>query len=183
MASLLVGTDVSSGSNISLNYWVGCRFQAIASGISTLFRIYSAVAGNAKFAIYADDASAPGNRLWHNSDGAACSIGWNEFDCIGVSIVLNEYYWLMFNGGTTGVGTRNANGTYIYQSATYSSFSFPDPAGTGFTSLSYTPNFSVYGNTGGWTHINKVNGISAANIANINGISSANISKLFGVAV
>ncbi len=132
-------TNAAGGS--AANFFQGCRYQALATGQITEFKVKVKTGGNIKIAIYADSAGEPGARLWHNSTGQACTTGWNTFTVSpALSITKDVFYWLMFNNDTSDfVANFSAtSGTLRYKTATYSTFTFPDPAGTGFSSEAVT---------------------------------------------
>jgi len=123
------------------DYFQGNRFQALATGQVTEFKVKVKVAGNIKIAIYADSSSEPGSRLWYNNTGQYCTTGWNTFTVTpALNITKDTYYWLMFNCDTSDfVANQSASsGTLKYKSAAYSGFTFPDPAGSGFSSAAAT---------------------------------------------
>jgi hypothetical protein len=123
------------------NYFQGSRFQALYTGNLTEFRVKSAAAGNIKIAIYADNGGEPGSRLWYDNTGRACSAGWNTFAVSPALYVIKDaYYWLMCNVDTqnTAANYSVSEGELRYKVATYSSFTFPDPAGSGFSSVTLT---------------------------------------------
>jgi hypothetical protein len=180
---ILVGTTTEATTNVSASYFVLCQYQAVASeNNATRFMVWSNASGNVKVGVYADNAGEPGARMGYNDTQQAVVAGWNILTVSACDIVSGTYYWLGGDIGTAGCFRRNATGTYRYKSSTFSTFVFPDPAGTGFSTASYILSMAVWGSVG-WTHIAKINGLSAANIAKVNGVSAASISKIFGINV
>ncbi len=139
MATKLVGADdVAQTGNEGANYFLLCKFTAVASGTMTEFRVKSAVAGNVKCAIYADNAGEPGALITSMNTGQAVTgSGWETLTFTPTSITNGVAYWLAVCFDTAGAVTyKNSGGgtPYRTKTATYSSFTFPDPAGSGFTS-------------------------------------------------
>lgn len=139
MATKLIGADDATGSNGTPHYFVLCRFQAVASGTMNEFRLKSGVSGNVKCAIYADSAGEPGALITAMNTGQAVTGGqWNTLTFTSTSITSGTYYWLAVCVDTVGAIQQIAGGTMRYKVGAYSTFTFPDPAGTGFTSAAYT---------------------------------------------
>lgn len=141
MAIKLVGADDISGSNESSNYFLLSRFQAVASGTMNEFRVKCNANGNVKCAIYADSAGEPGALITAMNTGQAVTAGaWRTLNFTSTSITSGTYYWLAICIDTNGavqaynVGSGNQQ---RYKSATYSTFTFPDPAGSGFGSANW----------------------------------------------
>jgi len=135
----LIGTDDLTPLSSSGGYFTCCKFQALATGIITEFRLKSAVAGYVKFAIYADSGGEPGALLGAQNTGQLTAIGWNTFSITSTPVVKDSYYWLSTCPDTTppaGIVTHtlDAGLGFRYKAVTYSSFTFPDPAGSGFSS-------------------------------------------------
>src|SRR3990167_5441873 len=146
---ILVGTTAEGGTNVSANYFVLARFQAVASenGV-TRFKVWSNASGNVKVGVYADNAGEPGARLGYNDTEQAVVAGWNILTVSAVDIVSGTYYWLGGNSSVSGSMRRGTGGTSRYKSSTFSSFTFPDPAGTGFTTATYLYSLAVWGSLG-----------------------------------
>lgn len=131
---LLGNGDLSWNQSQSDNYFQVEKFQAVASGTLKSIRLYfsGAGSGNAKVAIYSDSSGSP-NALLASASGA-CAAGWNTINISDVTIVSGTYYWLahvvLCDSYLQAVGS---GGVSKYKSVTYSTFTFPDPAGTGFT--------------------------------------------------
>ena len=137
------GSDYNAAQ--SAGYFELEKFQAVKSGTLASIKVHSIyLSGKIKVAIYADNAGSPGALLAAASEASIVS-GWNTISISGsVAIVSGTYYWLAHNTDTESLlSAKSSGGTALYKSATYSSFSFPDPAGSGFTGDSYT--YFVYG--------------------------------------
>jgi hypothetical protein len=103
------------------------------------FRLKSGVSGNVKCAIYADNAGAPGALITAMNTGQAVTAGgWNTLNFTPTAIVNGTYYWLAICFDTSGAAQAVDGGTMWWKSATYSTFTFPNPAGTGFSSGAYS---------------------------------------------
>jgi len=136
----LVGADDASGLNEWPNYFILTKFTALASGIMTEFRVKSAVSGYVKCALYADNAGEPGALITAMNTGQAVTgSGWEALSFTPTPITQGTVYWLAINISTNGVVQYIGVGTGIvrYKSATYTTFTFPDPAGSGFSSGTY----------------------------------------------
>jgi hypothetical protein len=148
--SKLVGYDDGTidGQTDSENF-VLYQFTAVTTGTCSQVRVKVSNSVNVKVAVYTDNAGEPGARLAKQDTSTACTIGWNrialEDNC---SIVSGTVYWLAFNSDATQVGYDLTAGVMRYKAGTYSTFTFPDPAGTGFTSTTNTIGFIA-----GWSTI------------------------------
>jgi hypothetical protein len=134
----LIGVDAGAPSTgaYPLNYFFLYRFQAVDTGNVVIFRIKTSGSGNVKVAIYADSAGAPGARLSAVNTSTPVTAGWNNIIITSTHVVTGNYYWLAYNSDAAIGYYQSTGGTLRYKTATYSTFSFPDPAGTGFSSLS-----------------------------------------------
>jgi hypothetical protein len=147
VAIKLLGADDAADSSVSgANYFYLTKFTAEASGSMTEFRVKSSASGNAKVAIYADNAGEPGALITAMNTGQAVSGGgWETLSFTSTPITSGTVYWLAFCMDTNyAIGMNSAGGTLRYKAGTYSTFTFPNPAGTGFSSLAY------FGITAGW---------------------------------
>ena len=115
-------------------FWL-VKYTAEATGLLSEIKIKSPGSYNVKVAVYADNAGEPGALLAKKNTSTAVVAGWNtialENSCL---VIQGTDYW-------EAVITENAILYYHasstarrWKSATYSGFTFPDPAGTGFTS-------------------------------------------------
>jgi hypothetical protein len=133
----LIGADDAAGSQQSVGYFTLCKFTAVATGNMTEFRVKSSVAGNVKCAIYADSAGEPGALITAMDTGQAVDgLGWNTLNFTSTSITSGTVYWLAFMFSIQGaVDYRTLTGTTRrYKAGTYTGWTFPNPAGTGFSS-------------------------------------------------
>ena len=138
MAIKLVGADDIAGTSLGTGYFSLSNFTAVATGNMTQFRVKSLAAGNVKCAIYADSAGEPGALITAMNTGQAVVIGWNTLDFTSTPITSGTVYWLAFIFDTAGAGTyaSYAGVSLKYRAGTYAGWTFPDPAGTGFSSAS-----------------------------------------------
>ena len=117
----------------SANYIELERVQAIASGTLKYLKVYSGLSAKIKTAIYADSSGSPAALLAASTEHTL-SAGSNTVTMPDLAIVLGTYYWIGHI-----VDTANSTygyytgGTSKYKGATYSGFSFPNPAGTGYS--------------------------------------------------
>jgi hypothetical protein len=133
----LLGVDSPGQQSLLKNYFRLAKFTAEATGTVTEIKVYGTANGNVKIAVYADDGGAPGALIVANNNGQAVTANqWNTLTIPEFSVTQGTPYWLAVNMDTdyamTGAGAET--GVSKYKSATYSSFSFPDPAGSGFSS-------------------------------------------------
>jgi hypothetical protein len=103
------------------------------------FRVKCGVSGNVKCAIYADSAGEPGALITAMNTGQAVTAGgWRTLNFTPTSITSGTYYWLALNFDVTGAAQYISSGDGRWKIATYSSFTFPNPAGSGFSSGAYS---------------------------------------------
>ena len=131
----LLGRDDESGTSAGPNYWRMHTYVALKSGTISEIKLRSNASGNVKVAIYADKAGEPGELLGANNDGQAVTSGWNTLTIEPIPIIKGTHYWLATMGSATGFVAYKTGGSMKYKAATYSTFSFPDPAGSGFSSF------------------------------------------------
>ena len=123
------------------------RFQAEQTGSMTLFKIKCSGSGNVKVAIYTNASGAPGNLLAAVDTGTPVVAGWNSLNITATPVTLGTYYWLAVNSDSNIVlfAPTPGSGVYGYRAATYSTFTFPAPAGSGFSNGSgYTTLLAGY---------------------------------------
>jgi len=133
MAVKLIGADdVTADSGNYTNYFILSQFTAVASGNMTEFRVKCQASGNLKVAIYADNSNQPGALITAMNTGQAVVSGWNTLSFTSTPIVSGTKYWLAFiSDYNNSVGYKTSAGWLRkYTAATYSTFSFPDPAGS-----------------------------------------------------
>jgi hypothetical protein len=138
MTVQLIGAADNSYVNSDANNWfILDRWQASATGTLTAIKVYCAgTSGHVKVAVYADNNGEPGALLSAVNTSTALTI--NDWTTITLSTTVNvtsgTYYWLAFIADDSVVPQKTSGGTERYKSQTYFSFTFPDPAGSGFSS-------------------------------------------------
>jgi hypothetical protein len=138
ITKLIGANDVTASSNHIANYFILTRWTATGSGNLSQISVKCGDYGNVKVAIYSDASGSPASLLGANNSGQAVSPGWNTISLSSpASIYSNTTYWLAFVSTTLCVNYVAGSGTLIYKPATYSTFSFPTNAGSGFDSGSY----------------------------------------------
>jgi len=102
------------------------KFSAVAGSIVDI-RIKFIANSNAKVAIYADSAGAPG-ALLAESGSTACAPSWNTIQ-INTPVTLNaQSYWLAWKSSVSDkVSCNTTGGTSRYATVSYAD-AFPDPA-------------------------------------------------------
>jgi hypothetical protein len=138
----LVGTASTYAYNAASALFTLQRYTAIATGLGTSFKVRCRVAGNVKVAVYENNAGEPGALITAMDTGQAVSVGWNTLTFNNSAIISGNPYWLAFCSDTAGAVAYTTTGnTYVRtKAATYSTFTFPNPAGAGFT----TPGIGLY---------------------------------------
>jgi hypothetical protein len=141
----LLGVDSPGEQSLLKNYFRLVKFTAEATGTVTEIKVYGTANGNVKIAAYADNSGEPGALIVANNTGQAVTANqWNTLTITQFSVVKDTLYWLAVNMDTDYAMTAaSSGGVTRYKSATYSSFNFPDPAGSGFTSS--TKNYDMAG--------------------------------------
>jgi len=134
-SSKLIGAnDVAPTTNLAPNYLALTKWTATASGNLNQIKVKCGAAGNVKVAIYADSGGAPGALLAANNAGQAVVSGWNTINLpSSAPVTSGTVYWLALNSNAACTNYVTGSGTGMYKTLSYSS-SFPNPAGSGFTS-------------------------------------------------
>jgi hypothetical protein len=135
----LLGADLdtsSSGNNFS-NYVSLCKFTAEATGSVTSIGVKCSGNGNVKVAIYADNSGQPGSLLNAVNTSTPVSSGWNAITIPTTAITIGTSYWLAVACDSSGVLYYHAgDGTQQYKAISFSAYTFPNPAGSGYSSNS-----------------------------------------------
>ena len=138
---LLVGSeDTSFESGSSGDKFRLSRFQASKSGTAKALKHYTGLGqGYCKLALYADSSGSPGALLAATAQiNANAFTTWFEASISDVSIVSGQYYWIAWITYYASVVALNSGvGTNSTKDQSYNGFSYPNPAGSGFSSLSY----------------------------------------------
>jgi YD repeat-containing protein len=107
---------------------------ASRGGTLNQIKINCGGAANLKVAVYSDNSGAPGSLLAANSASTPVVSGWNSLALDAVAVTSGTYYWLAFCADAAIVGTKSNTGSVRkYKSVDFSSFTFPNPAGSGFS--------------------------------------------------
>lgn len=180
MTTKLVGADDTTGTDgTAANYFLLAKFTAEASGDMTEFRIKSGASGNVKCALYADSGGEPAALITAMNTGQAVTGGqWNTLTFTSTPITNGTTYWLALNMATASCVqyvVSGGSGRRV-RAETYSGFSFPDPAGVGFSS------YAGYYLVAGWGTLAVVSlaGLSAG-VASVSGLAVIAY-KLAGIA-
>jgi hypothetical protein len=136
----LLGTAEEGSTNLLANYFSVQQFTAEATGFVTEIHVYSKTDGYVKVAIYEDSgADTAGALIIADNTGQAVSGNggagqWNTLTIDPAPVVQGIKYWIGTNMSVNGAVMRSSTvARRDWKSATYSTFNFPDPAGTGFT--------------------------------------------------
>lgn len=180
MAFKLIGADdITANGSTGANYFILTRFQAAAGGYMTEFRVKSSTSGNVKYALYADNSGEPGSLITAMDTGQAVTGGqWNTLSFTPTLISSGTYYWLAVNIDTAdAVALYSSGGTMRYKAAAYSGFTFPNPAGSGFTSGTY---YNIEAGWNGDTAIQSTDsgtGLEVVSLRDIGGAESGTASE------
>jgi hypothetical protein len=144
---ILVGNGTTAfTSSHNAGVFILQKYTAVDNGVGSIFRIYSTVSGNVKVAVYADNAGEPGALIAAMDTGQAVVSGWNNLSFANPNIVSGTEYWLAGIADTNAVLKYTSTlGTSRRKAIAYSGFTFPDPAGSGFTSGTYRFSIAIYG--------------------------------------
>jgi hypothetical protein len=134
----LVGADDATASlSLGAGYMSLTRFQAAATGNMNTFKVKSDRSASVKVAIYSETAGQPGNLLRAVNTGTPIVAGWNDITIASTPVTAGTYYWLAINSDTTiNCAASSLSGTLKYKAAPYAGFTFPNPAGTGYSTAS-----------------------------------------------
>src|SRR4030042_3155495 len=128
----LIGMDdaVPNGYGGS-SYQSICRFQAVATGTMTEFKVKCSGNGTISYAVYADSGGSPGARLAQQATPQAVVAGWNTLAIDSASLTIDVFYWLAVSVAPGNIGYNGSGGTRKYKAG---ASTFPDPFdNTGFT--------------------------------------------------
>jgi hypothetical protein len=140
--AIIIGTVSPNNESGQLpgDYVLLYRFQASASGQVELIRIKTGESGTVKVAVYADNSGEPGSLL--NAVNTPVNVTADLETLIPIAataLTSGAYYWLAVAeaSGQRYYFTSSSSGTRRYKTITYSGYSFPNPAGTGYGSDNY----------------------------------------------
>ena len=135
MGDKLVGADdVSTNDTDSANTFLLSQFQAVKSGKLTSFQVKCSGPGKVKVALYADSGGAPGARLGAvDTDQDVLAYGWTPINFPTTDVSSGTKYWLAAISDSAIIYRYATTSINKYKTAAYSGFTFPNPAGSGFT--------------------------------------------------
>lgn len=142
---LLGSGDETPDTYYALNAFFCFKWTAEESGNVTEFKVKAFDTGNVKVAIYEDNAGEPGDLLNSVDTDQAMAVGWNTITFPSTAVVKDTPYWLAIISDANCPGRRNLTGVVRYRTVAYAGFTFPDPAGIGFSSTT-----TSYGVMAGW---------------------------------
>jgi hypothetical protein len=111
------------------------RFQAEKSGYINQIRVDADAPMNINVGIYADESGEPGARLSVNNGWTAIPMGWSAVTIPSVYLTEGTYYWLAYTGYTNRLRTHTQTADVRYKAVSGSNWQLPDPAGSGFTTV------------------------------------------------
>ena len=135
-AAKLIGVDdLAIDASAPGNTFVLSQFTAESDGTVTTFNVECSGSGNIKVAMYTADGAegAPNTLLNAINDSQPAVTGWNSINFPATDITAGTDYWLAANSDANIIGMYEQASVNNYKSTTYSTFTFPNPAGTGFT--------------------------------------------------
>jgi len=132
-----LGTRTAGTNNYGADAVVYCKFMASGTGPVNLIGVYSRANGGVKVALYTHDSTndKPDRKIVSNDMNNACTMNqWNYISIPETTLSGGTTYWIGFISSMTGVTSHSSgSGRCAYKGQTYSGFSFPYQAGTGFT--------------------------------------------------
>jgi len=153
MTLFLLGYEGADSTDVPSNTVKYCQSTSVRAGLATKYRVWSNASGNAKIALYDDSSDQPNNRLSAQQVISCSASQWNDGNLVTpVSIADATKYWLGINSDTFGVCCRNTGTQNVYNisDATYSTWTFPDPANLDSATLQTTNIYklALYGSGG-----------------------------------
>ncbi len=132
MASKLVGkSDTPIDGSYNYDYFTIDRYTANATGVCNNIRVKCSGNGFIRVAVY----DVAGNRLAKKDAATAVSAGWNTIYLEAPFNVTNSVvYGLAYITSAAVMGYDTVGGSvHYYKASDYTGFTFPDPAGGGFS--------------------------------------------------
>ncbi len=138
LGSFIIGNETISTDHVTNSRFLLSKFASNNNAIIKYIGINTGHNGNLKYSIYSDNTGEPGTLLYSNNSNynKIEFDGWYYFPVDNIQLENGVYYWIGINTDQAGVCNYISGTGYStrYKSSTFSSFSFPDPAGSGFTS-------------------------------------------------
>jgi hypothetical protein len=139
------GSTTSGGSTSALAtqaYYVQYQMGAVSgSSTSMSWYIASSAGSNLKFALYSDNAGAPGTVIASVTGSVGAATGWVTLNwATAVDVTANAYYWLAARAETATTSAYYRTGTFPggRVTVTYASFPADNPTfETSYTTRSY----------------------------------------------
>jgi hypothetical protein len=99
-------------------------------------------------AIYSDSSGNPSTLLAANNTDTAVTAGWNNITISSTTVTSGTYYWLAVVSSAYNICYMATSGaSCLYQPVTYSSWTYPSSAGSGWaTQTGYTYFLAGWGN-------------------------------------
>jgi hypothetical protein len=142
----ILGTATEDTSPQGANRVVYDKFTALATGKITEFKVYAGESGHVKVAIYADNSGEPGDKINGNDSSQAVVAGWNTLSISETAITKDTVYWLAVCTETAASARNNTNtGTLRYKDVTFSTWTWPASAGSGFNNASVEMCYAGWG--------------------------------------
>jgi hypothetical protein len=118
------------------------RFLASTTGSIIEFKVKANTSGNVKVAIYDDSSGSPGAlRNAVNTSTPVSAGAWTSIPITSTSVNSGIYYWLAVVSDSCNIyyHSSDPSATVRWKPSTYSSWTYPDPAGSGWnTQTGYT---------------------------------------------
>lgn len=141
------GSEAASTGNYYTDTHYTTWFQSSYSGVITDFRVLANASGNIKVSVYEGTNWDTATLLSSEDTGTAVTSGTNDIAITNFNVVASNYYWLAGNSDTNNVITFSAaaGGVFRQKAATYSTFTAPDPPGSGYSSAGVVLRFAALG--------------------------------------
>jgi hypothetical protein len=147
---LLGDTGTYDDSRSQTDLFVLNQYLCTKSGVIRSLRIDKGTgSGNLKLSIYEQSGVEPGALIWSDDSGVyiGSSVVYVPVD-VFYRVEVGQYIWLGYNPESSDIISVSADlGNLRYKSATYSSFTAPNPAGSGFSVGTKSTRMSLWGNS------------------------------------
>lgn len=148
IGSAEIGGTLTSSDN-KFRTW---RAKAVESGSLSTIKVYVRGTFKGKVAVYADSSGVPGSLLTQSAEVTLAGTDeWKAVSIPVITIAKDAYYWLAFAVGSSSGVKLGSPPPYsaLTKVITYSTFSFPDPAGSGFDAWDYYSGLAGWGSLPG----------------------------------
>lgn len=134
---LMGDESTSHGDPVSGDLLILSKFTCATSGtVNTLgvyYRTDTGAGEHIKACLYADSAGAPGAFIIASAEAHGAA-GWNYLAVTPTAVTSGTVYWIGWNELGYRLCRHSTTGVTRYKALTYGN-AWPDPAGTGFTSV------------------------------------------------